>query len=317
MAQSFPNIRLVTPASAQDEHGFTIDSVDQILSSDQTQLNISWHFNIDVDPEFHINFTLVFALGGSPKSSALQLCNGIACIANFSSESLRPGGYRLQARKDDKMLDDYKKPLSIQVPFFDPSALASDDTSASDASSTNQSSINTTSSDSSSQSEFASLSTASTSQTPAISSPNTNTSDQPEDRVNRNLTKSTIIGASVGGGIAFTLIILALLYFCRRRRHSKRRNSALSFDRSLMVKSPGHHEVEVEMDARPYSEYPYPGSSTASVVASDSGLTEKPNERQKEIDERMRQLQDLLSTLETQPQTGAEESIGKVTDRIK
>ena len=76
-------------------------------------------------------------------------------------------------------------------------------------------------------------------------------------------------------------------------------------------------EVEVEMDARPYSDYLYPGSSTASVIASDSGLTEKPTARQREIDERMRHLQDLLSTLESQPQTEADESIGKVKNRIK
>ncbi|KAK7026462.1 hypothetical protein VNI00_015139 [Paramarasmius palmivorus] len=145
----------------------------------------------------------------------------------------------------------------------------------------------------------------------------TSNSSRTGNTLDTNSHQSAIIGGAVGGGIGLILIILVLLYLRRRRRRSNRRNSAVGFNRSLMVKNSGHREVGVEMDARPYSDYPYPGSSTASVVASDSGLTEKPTERQREIDERMRHLQDLLSTVESQPQTGAAESIGKVKDRIK
>ncbi|KAK7027921.1 hypothetical protein VNI00_015137 [Paramarasmius palmivorus] len=146
---------------------------------------------------------------------------------------------------------------------------------------------------------------------------NASPSDPTVNKETESPTNSAIIGGAVGGGITLILVILNLLYLCRRRRQSRRRNSALGFNRTLMVKSSGHREVEVEMESRPYSDYPYPGSSTASVVASNSGLTEKPTERQKEIDERMRHLQDLLSTLESQPQPGTDDSIGKVRDRIK
>ncbi|KAK7027924.1 hypothetical protein VNI00_015140 [Paramarasmius palmivorus] len=130
-----------------------------------------------------------------------------------------------------------------------------------------------------------------------------------------NPNNPTIIGAAVGSVTGFILIMVSLI--CLLRRRSRRRKSAIGFNRNMMVKGTGDLEVEADMDPRRHSDHRYSSLSTASDIVSDSELTEKQTERQMEIDERLHHLNDLLGTLESQPQAENDGSIGKVKDRIK
>ncbi|KAK7027917.1 hypothetical protein VNI00_015133 [Paramarasmius palmivorus] len=130
-------------------------------------------------------------------------------------------------------------------------------------------------------------------------------------------TKTSIIGPATGTGTALVaILILALIYFCRRHR----RQQCTALNRNMMVRQPQDQNVEIEMRNRPDSGYM--STYSASVTALNTGIemTGKigvQTERQKEIEERMQHLVALLDTLESQSQIDSEASIGKVRERIK
>ncbi|KAK7026460.1 hypothetical protein VNI00_015619 [Paramarasmius palmivorus] len=299
------------PASLQETHKFLFDNVKQNQSDPPiTNGSIQLEINGRCDPPDSIKKPIIFRLWKENRDGADSLplrCEDAPFHPVFSN--LSSGWYNVGAAiKDGEWLGDSRAQVTIDASLA--TASSSSTSSNSSASVSSSSGMETTA-------PTASSTTSNNHSSRSDTDPKETDKGVNVSQETRNSANPAIIGGAVGGGITLIIVILIVLYLCRRRRRSRRRNSALGFNRTLMVKNSGHREIEVEMESRPYSDYHYPSSSTASVVVSDSELMEKPTERQKEIDERMRHLQDLLSTLESQPRTEADESIGKVRDRIK
>ncbi|KAK7026463.1 hypothetical protein VNI00_015622 [Paramarasmius palmivorus] len=280
-------ILLAVQVSPQQYHKIIIEDVQTSWApASAIALNITWNFN---DGEHKPNEKPLFALVQASDDplifNATEACELAApCLLTFSLTPSISGElkFHLQAHLENGSEDFDDRQIAVNV---------------------TGSIVNVSVLPSSSPTPTISI--------PGPSSPSTTSAASH----NPNPDRPTIIGAVVGSVIAFILITVALISLLRRR--SRRRKSAIGFNRNMMVKGTGDLEVEADIDPRRHPDHRYSSLSTASEIVSDSELTEKQTERQMEIDERLHHLNDLLGTLESQPQAENDGSIGKVKDRIK